>query len=93
MAVCKETDKIAAVDMGFDDGVHISNIRVVDHLSPRLQKRFANAKAHKDRYQYAFCWVKNGTIFLRKSADSRPLRIKDADQLGELAQEEQTKLI
>ena len=79
--------------MGFDDGVHISNIRVVDHLSQRLQKLFANAKAHKDRYQYAFCWVKNGTIFLRKFADSRPLRIKDADQLGELAQEEQAMLI
>ena len=93
MAVRKEADKIAAIDMGFDDGVDISNIRVVDHLSQRLQKLFANAKAHKDRYQYAFCWVKNGTIFLRKFADSRPLRIKDADQLGELAQEEQAMLI
>ncbi|XP_022806165.1 uncharacterized protein LOC111343274 [Stylophora pistillata] len=76
MILSKEANKISAAVIGFDEDRIMSNPRVVEHLTPRLQKLFVDVKAFKNQYQYAFCWVKNGSILLRKTADSHPVRVK-----------------
>ena len=76
MILSKEANKISAAVIGFDEDRIMSNARVVEHLTPRLQKLFVDAKAFKKQYRYASYWVKNGSILLRKTADSHPFRVK-----------------
>ena len=91
MTLSKEANKVSASDVGFDEDRIMSNARVVEHLTPKLQKLFVDAKAFKDQYQYAFCWVKNGSILLRKMADSRPIRVKSSANLANLTRQEQIR--
>lgn len=91
MTLSKEANKVSASDVGFDEDRIMSNARVVEHLTPKLQKLFVDAKAFKDQYQYAFCWVKNGSILLRKMADSRPIRVKSSAHLANLTRQEQIR--
>lgn len=88
MAVRTEVSSVCARDIGLNDEIWLSNVRLVDHLTPKTQKLFIDAKAFKERYQYSFCWAKNGSVLLRKSADSRPLKVKNAGHLAELVQYE-----
>ena len=64
----EKANKVSASAIGLDEDLNLSNARVVEHLNPRLQKLFADAKAFKNQFQYAFCWVKNGSILLRNLA-------------------------
>ena len=41
---------------------------------------------------FQFCWVKNGTIFLRRSEDSRSLKVRCPDDLSRIIQDEQEAL-
>ena len=91
MTLSKEANKVSTSDVGFDEDRIMSNARVVEHLTPKLQKLFVDAKAFKDQYQYAFCWVKNGSILLRKMADSRPIRVKSSANLANLTRQEQIR--
>ncbi|CAH3017667.1 unnamed protein product, partial [Porites evermanni] len=47
----------------------MSNVLLLDHLTPRLQQLYSDAKEFKLKYGYQFCWARNGSIFLRYSAD------------------------
>ena len=81
----KEANKVSASIIGFDEDLSMSNARVVEHLNPRLQKLFSDAKAFKNQFQDAFCWVKNGSILGSiLLADSRPFRVKNAEHLANL---------
>ena len=88
MAVRAEASSVRARDIGLNLEVLLVNVRLVDHLTPKMQKLFVDAKAFKERYQYSFCWAKNGSILLRKSADSRPLKVRNAEHLAELERRE-----
>ena len=67
--------------------VYFSNAHIVDHLPPTTQELYAEAKKFKTRHQYTFCWSKNANIFLRRSEDSRIIKVRDLSFLHRLAQE------
>ena len=94
--VCKFTRRLARnrvmavrkeADIGLSEEDDMSSARVVDHLTPRKHKLYADAKAFQQRYGYEFCWTKNATIFLRQTAESRPIKVRNASHLGNLVQQ------
>ena len=70
----------------------VSKILILDHLTPRMQELYGTAKSFKTRFGFQFCWAKNGTIFLRKSENSRPLKVRSPDDLSRIIQDEQEAL-
>ena len=80
MAVRREASSVAARDGGLEESQDMSKILILDHLTPRMQELYGNAKSFKTRFGFQFCWAKNGTIFLRRSDDSRPLLEKSVAQ-------------
>ena len=68
--------------------VDVSRIGLPNHLTPKTQQILSDAKRFKERYQYSYCWTKNSTVFLRKTADSRPLKITSQNDLARLAEQE-----
>ncbi|XP_028412929.1 uncharacterized protein LOC114535804 [Dendronephthya gigantea] len=61
-------------------------IRIFDHLTPKNQHILAEARTFKEKFSYQYCWTKNSTVYLRKSATSRAIRIKE---LGDLQRMEE----
>ena len=83
---------VAARDVGLEEGRVMSKILILDHLTPRMQELYGAAKSFKTRFGFQFCWAKNGTIFLRKSENSRPLKVRNPDDLSRIIQDEQEAL-
>ena len=75
-------------EIGLSDAVVLTNAKIVDHLTPSAQELFAAAKSFKEHHQFSYCWTKNGTVYLRRSESSRPLRIKSIADLSTLAQDD-----
>ena len=75
MAVRREASSVAAQDVGLDESQDMSQILILHHLTPSMQELYGNAKSFKTRFGFQFCWAKNGTNFLRRSEDSRPLKV------------------
>lgn len=92
MAVRREASSVAAQDVGLEESQDMSKILILDHLTPRMQELYGNAKSFKSRFGFQFCWAKNGTIFLRRSEDSRPLKIRSPGDLSRIIQDEQEAL-
>ena len=88
MSLRKESSRVNATDVGLGENADVSNILLLDHLSPRKQRLFIDAKAFKSRYQYKFCWVGSGVIYLRRKEDTRPLKVKSASDLERIIQDE-----
>ena len=82
MAVRRQASRVAARDVGLEESRDMSKILILDHLTPRMQELYENAKSIKTRFGFQFCCAKNGTIFLRRSEDSRPLKIRRPDDLS-----------
>ena len=66
--------------------VSLSQAAEYDHLTPKTQRLLIDAKKFQEEHRYSFCWVKNCSIFLRKSATSRPVKIKNHTELQRLAE-------
>lgn len=84
----QHANKIDPTSLGLPADALLSKARVYDHLTPKLQKLLTEAKEFQHHRAYRFCWVKNSTIFLRKSEDSRPIIIKKPSDLRDLAAQE-----
>ena len=72
--------------LGLSTEVSLSQAAVYDHLTPKTQRLLIDAKKFQEEHRYSFCWVKNCSIFLRKSATSRPVKIKNHTELQRLAE-------
>lgn len=48
MAVCREASKVRATAIGLEENINMANARVVDHLTPRMQKLYVDAVAFKN---------------------------------------------
>ena len=59
----------------------ISRLGLYDHLSPRLQTLFYEAKKYKIANEYKFCWTKNGAVFLCESDTSHIKRLNKLQDL------------
>ena len=79
-AVCEVT----AEQLGFNHDISVDDLRICEHLSPRQQSLFSEAKKLKNAHQFKFCWVKGGTIQLRESEDSRIFKLRNSDDLFRL---------
>ena len=89
MAVRREISSVSPTDLGLPADEDLSHTRVVDHLSPKRQQLYTDAKNFKSRYNFNYCWVKNGVILLRKTEDSSPVKKKKAEDLYELTRTEE----
>jgi len=79
MAMRRHATSVVARDIGLEEGQDMSKILIFDHLTPRMQELYGTAKSFKTRFGFQFCWAKNGTIFHRKSENSRPLKVRSPD--------------
>ena len=82
-----ESHNLRPANLGFAESVNLSNVRIFDHLSPRMQSIFYEAKKFKTQHQYQFCWTKNFRVYLSKNAESRAVKIKHVDDLRQLSGE------
>ena len=82
-----ESHNLRPANLGFAESVNFSNVRIFDHLTPRMQSIFYEAKRFKTQHQYQFCWTKNFSVYLRKNAESRAVKIKHIDDLRQLSGE------
>lgn len=73
---------VKASDIGFS-GIN-SRIYFNDHLSPRNKNLFQKAKLKAKEKNYAFCWVRNCTIMVRKSEKSPVLHITSEESLKKI---------
>ena len=92
MVVRREALSVAAQDVGLEESQDMSKILILDHLMPRMQELYGNVKSFKTRFGFQLCWAKNGTIFLRRSEDSRPLKVHSPKNLSRIIQDEQEAL-
>ena len=90
----KEGRSVDPSTIGLHEGSDVSNVLLLDHLPPRLQQLYSDAKEFKLKYGYQFCWARNGSIFLRYSADegSKLLKVRTSGDLARYAQDEQGQL-
>ena len=82
-----ESHNLRPANLGLAEGVNLSNVRIFDHLTPRMQSIFYEAKRFKTQHQYQFCWTKNFSVYLRKNAESRAVKIKHIDDLRQVSGE------
>jgi len=84
MDVRKDACKSNPVKLGLPDRVPLSSLRLFDHLTPKLQIVFTEAKNFKTNNHFEFCWAKNSCVYPRKDRESRVLKIKDVGDLQKL---------
>ena len=88
MNVRKNVCKVQAADLGLQAEDSLDEARILDHLTPQVQKLLAQAKKFQYRMGFRFCWVRNFTIYLRESDDSRSIQLKTLKDLENLIQRE-----
>lgn len=59
-------------------------IYVSEHLSPESKQLYAATRRFAKEKNYAFFWIRNGQIYLRKSDNTDAIRIKNTDVLKSL---------
>ena len=84
MARRKDVCKSVPVNLGLPEGVSLSSVRIFDHLTPKMQIVFSEAKKFKSNHHFEFCWAKNSCVYFRKDQDSHVLKIKDIEDLNKL---------
>lgn len=94
MSKRKEGRSVDPSTIGLHEGADMSNVLLLDHLTPHLQQLYSDAKEFKLKYGYQFCWARNGSIFLCYSADegSKLLKVRTSGDLARYAQDEQGQL-
>lgn len=81
MTVRRDVSKINPTCIGLPAESNMHYAGIYDHLTPKQQKLLADSKKFKSDYDYKFCWIKNNTIFLRKTENSQPITIKEQRDL------------
>uniref|UniRef100_A0A8D9ATW8 PHD-type domain-containing protein n=1 Tax=Cacopsylla melanoneura TaxID=428564 RepID=A0A8D9ATW8_9HEMI len=60
------------------------NIYINESLTPYYAKLYAEAKKLKREKNYAFIWIRDGKILLKKTEQSRPMRLMAMEDLGKM---------
>lgn len=84
MAAKKATRNLTPDDLRLPPQTSVKYIRMYDHLTPKLQSLFHEAKRFKSEYNFKFCWTKNMSIFLRKDESARVFKLKNPEDLARL---------
>ena len=85
MARRNEVRNLRPENLSFDSSVNVDNIRLYDHLIPRVQELLFKAKKFQRDNGFAFCWAKNGSAFLRRTESSRIIKLSCIEDLTNLA--------
>ena len=85
----REICNVVPSEVGLAEDSTLDRAILLDHLTPKVQQLLIDTKKFKDRFKYTYCWSKNAMVYLRKSVDSRPIKVKDQSVLDALAREEQ----
>ena len=80
----KDTQNVKARELGFETDVDLSSLKLYDHLTPQTQKLYFEAKKYKQANNFAYCWVKNGIVQLRKTPSSTIIRMRSMEDLNAL---------
>lgn len=83
-SVMKNKKNIGSINLDDTNFSAKGRIGIYDHLTPTTQNLFHEAKVFQKDNNYAFCWTKNGEVLLRKSDDSRIIRVTDSSVLAGL---------
>ena len=86
MIVRKDISKLQAGDIGLELVGTLEDARILDHLTPNVQRLLAEAKKYQRQHNYRFCWVKNYVILLRENEQSDPIQINSLNDLENLHQ-------
>ncbi|CAB4019927.1 Hypothetical predicted protein [Paramuricea clavata] len=81
LAVKKRTEGLKPAQLELPSTIQMGDIRIYEHLTPRLQELLYEANKFKRAQQYKFCWVKNKAICLRKSDGAPVIRLLKLDDL------------
>ena len=81
-----DVSHVASLEVGLPESASLRDAMIVDHLTPNTQELFSAAKTFKDQHEFKFCWTKKGLVYLRRTEDSRPIKIKNSCDLQRLAQ-------
>ena len=84
MARRNDACKADPSSLEFSKGVSPSSVRIFDHLTPKMQYVFTEAKKFKGQNNYQFCWTKHSCVYLLKDGSSRALKIRDIADLTRL---------
>ena len=82
MATRKKVGGLKAEELGFAADINVKYLNIYDHLTPRLQALYHEAKKVKEAKKYKFCWAKNGLVYLRKSEESTIYKFADLSELN-----------
>ena len=66
---------------------------VFDHLTPKTQVLFNEAKKFQKEYSYKFCWTKNSNVLLKESEFTNLVRVTNRDVLENLKNSSFTNLV
>ena len=81
MAARREVHSLNAAHLCLDTRADVSQINLYGHLTPRIQKLLHESKKFKDANNYKYCWAKNGSVYLRKTDSSTPVRLRSLEDL------------
>ena len=81
IACRKSVSNVTSNHLGFDSSISLEGLAVFEHLSPRQQSLFNEAKTFKVAHNFKFCWAKGGAVFLRKGDESHVIKIKKEEDL------------
>ena len=63
-------------------------IKILDHLTPKMQNVFLDAKKFKEDHHYTYCWTKNDQVCLRRDSEAPATKIKNSVDLLSLVNRE-----
>ena len=81
IACRKSVSNVTSNQLGFDSSISLEGLAVFEHLSPRQQSLFNEAKTFKVAHKFKFCWAKGGAVFLHKCDESHVIKIKKEEDL------------
>ena len=80
----REVESISPSTLGYSSETSLEQAKIYDHLTPRLQHLLSEANKFKTAHQFQYCWAKNGQILLRKTHESRVIKLKSVKDLSRL---------
>ena len=75
LAARNNSSQVSVNDLKLPSMAKLDRILIFNHLTPRLQELLYEAKKHRATHRCKFCWAKGWAIFLRKTDDSRVIRL------------------
>ena len=85
MAARKAAGNLNAEQLQLESSADVNHISLYDHLTPRIQEILSKSKRTRAAMNYKYCWAKNGFVYLRKTDNSPAIKLKNLEDLDEIA--------